>query len=949
MFHSHSTVTPGTPEIQGIDPAKLTPYEKNLAFHAKKIGAPLIRSAVAGYDIGRGLSDPLSIGGGLDIGAGVSTIAAPFLKGKIKTAANIAGALPIVGAMVPGASAEPLRPEQAASGAVDIGTSLLRGPLGMMVSPTELGDATVQPKNEVYYPGMHVLQGSTLPPGHAEGGDIKKSPASIAGTLQEVGTVQGPSLASKLQEHFASLPQTTEDNLRHQQDVMNRAFAGDKEAMNEFTGMMPIGGITSAVKAPITRMIQEFDPRFDPRILEQAKLKNLVTQVEQYQNPNIPKLSLADFEGHPFITSMSDRTAAGGNLVGINNASLNRPVELMGGQDYMFNNPGQVWASGQSPVKQLSNQAQMMRAQTGRDPLYIPWRMSPTGGDFAHMTGETMLAHADTVLDKTSKKELDAAIKNIIPDWKGISHPNSMDQFRNAPSVARKNVQNMIDKDFRDRGALGIGEARLAVADPSQLNAPEGGIQNIGRIFAGKPIIEQSGHASYPHGLPGEGLGVVDIPRNIFELLPNARVGAEQRLVADPKNPIRSDLRALEMKPYSGIITDKLLKSLEPVSSKEKLSTPNLNIDQMKLLVQNSTPTVNRLDMNFKDVTKRIPELTQGAQDLQAGNLTREQYEQLVNTHKPVVPYSFVPKPATAEEAIGALTEDKKAKYGLPSQILQAGHPVGLRLDIPSYTNHGVWVPTVHEQASGFGAGKSIGHESVASVLNPQFGMSEKAAQSIAAGKPKGTIATIKGNWNPVDQETAVAQAQEYLNHPEWRQVGMDPERHGYFYDRETMQPITHAEEALQIGPLVLAKKPVYASKEDFLYAGGGLVALANGGQPDMQSYAPGASRGIAPYGFRHVENVDEVSLPKGMGFMGGLPNQTGQVSTEISASNDSGSYPMLTPNMSRQEINSLLANHQPTDEMYRKAEQFAKYRKLQGKNPFISPVGELRYPLPKE
>jgi len=145
-----------------------------------------------------------------------------------------------------------------------------------------------------------------------------------------------------------------------------------------------------------------------------------------------------------------------------------------------------------------------------------------------------------------------------------------------------------------------------------------------------------------------------------------------------------------------------------------------------------------------------------------------------------------------------------------------------LRLDIPSYTNHGVWVPTVHEQASGFGAGKSIGHESVASVLNPMFGMSEKAAASIASGKPKGTIATIKGEWNPVDQEQAVASAQEYLNHPDWRQVGMDPERHSYFYDRETMEPITHAEEALQIGPLVLAKKPVYGNKEDFKYAKGG-------------------------------------------------------------------------------------------------------------------------------
>ena len=153
-------------------------------------------------------------------------------------------------------------------------------------------------------------------------------------------------------------------------------------------------------------------------------------------------------------------------------------------------------------------------------------------------------------------------------------------------------------------------------------------------------------------------------------------------------------------------------------------------------------------------------------------------------------------------------------------------------LDIPAYSNHGVWVPTVHEQASGFGAGKAIGHESVASVMNPAFGMSDKAALSIASGKPKGTIATIKGEWNPIDNETAVTNAQQYLNHPDWAQVGMDPERHSYFYDRSTMEPITGAEEALQIGPLVLAKKPVYGKKEDFKFDQGGLVHLANGGQP---------------------------------------------------------------------------------------------------------------------
>lgn len=235
-------------------------------------------------------------------------------------------------------------------------------------------------------------------------------------------------------------------------------------------------------------------------------------------------------------------------------------------------------------------------------------------------------------------------------------------------------------------------------------------------------------------------------------------------------------------------------------------------------------PAVNRINMHFKDVTERIPELKKSAQNIMAGTGSREAHEALVNTHKPVLPFEFVPTPATPEEAINALHTNKKELYGVPSKTLPAGHPVGLRLDIPAYTNHGVWVPTVHEQASGFGAGKTIGHESVASVLNPAFGMSDKAALSIASGKPKGTIATIKGSWNPIEEQEAVAKAQEYLNHPEWRQVGMDPERHSYFYDRATMEPIIGAEEALQIGPLVLAKKPTYGKKEDFKFKSGGKI-----------------------------------------------------------------------------------------------------------------------------
>ena len=305
--------------------------------------------------------------------------------------------------------------------------------------------------------------------------------------------------------------------------------------------------------------IGEFDPRFDPRKLEQTKIANTSPVVEKLNRTTPPTVSLADFEGRPFITSMSDRTAAGGDLLGVNDVMFKRPVHLYGGQDYMFNNPNQVWASAQSAVKPIVENAQLLKEVTGQNPLYIPWRMSPSGGDFAHMTGESMIATAEAAMGRGDKKALNEAIKGFIPNWKGVDSADSINQYRNAPKVVRDSVMQIMDRDFRNKGGLGIGQARLSVTDPRQINAPEGNIMNVGEIFADKPMIMKSGHPSYPRGVAGQGLGTLEKEHGILELLPNL---VKERGIANPLAPADTDLRALMMKPYSGIITAKMLRDL---------------------------------------------------------------------------------------------------------------------------------------------------------------------------------------------------------------------------------------------------------------------------------------------------------------------------------------------------------------------------------------------------
>jgi len=265
----------------------------------------------------------------------------------------------------------------------------------------------------------------------------------------------------------------------------------------------------------------------------------------------------------------------------------------------------------------------------------------------------------------------------------------------------------------------------------------------------------------------------------------------------------------------------------------------------------------SRKNMAHTDVLADIPELVQGVKDLKEGKISKAEYTDLVQKYKPVEPYESVPEPTSPELAYKALSEgksqtiEKAEKYGLPSKILKGGEEVQLRLDIPSYTGpHKAWVNSVHSLASktgtdaSFNAGPVIGYESVSHVKgNVTFGMHQEAGYKIAAKeKNKSPMATIKGEWVPTTPEKAYADMQKYLHDKEWTQVGMDPKRHSYFYDRTTREPITSADEVIQIGPLVLARNAkTDKTKSDFLYSVAPNSKLQEQVEKDRQGMRPAA------------------------------------------------------------------------------------------------------------
>jgi hypothetical protein len=212
----------------------------------------------------------------------------------------------------------------------------------------------------------------------------------------------------------------------------------------------------------------------------------------------------------------------------------------------------------------------------------------------------------------------------------------------------------------------------------------------------------------------------------------------------------------------------------------------------------------------------RSPELTAAAQAVQAGTMTAEEFNKLVDIYKPIPLYEEPLKPATSEQVFDALDVKKREQI---NPEIPNGTKVGLRLDIPAFNRKGVFVVSIHQKRTASAPGKVIGYGSVAKAKNVTFGVGNQLkALEIAAGSAKDALQTMEGDYVNVTPEQALAEAQRAIRDPSYVQIGIDPTRHAYFYDRRTTLPVVSAEEVIQIGNMILAKKPVFGSKQDFLY-----------------------------------------------------------------------------------------------------------------------------------
>ena len=143
---------------------------------------------------------------------------------------------------------------------------------------------------------------------------------------------------------------------------------------------------------------------------------------------------------------------------------------------------------------------------------------------------------------------------------------------------------------------------------------------------------------------------------------------------------------------------------------------------------------------------------------------------------------------------------------------IKTGTPVSQRLDIPSYNYYDKWVVTLHAPDS---SKKVFGYGNTGWVTDVKFSASPTTGFRIATDTNKSPIVFIDGSWKNHKPEEAFKKAQEFINDPEWSQIGYNPYRFSYFYDKADGMPVVNADEVIQIGPLVLGKNVTKANPTD--------------------------------------------------------------------------------------------------------------------------------------
>jgi len=114
-------------------------------------------------------------------------------------------------------------------------------------------------------------------------------------------------------------------------------------------------------------------------------------------------------------------------------------------------------------------------------------------------------------------------------------------------------------------------------------------------------------------------------------------------------------------------------------------------------------------------------------------------------------------------------------------------------------------------------SGKKLGTGEAAGFFSLKSNPSVKAEiDAVLRGEKPGETFNMDGTvFSPGDRKLDVVP----LGDPQWAEVGFNPTKHSYFYEKGTEEPVVSGSQAVSVGNSVFVKDPVFGNKADYAFS----------------------------------------------------------------------------------------------------------------------------------
>ncbi|CAB4136251.1 hypothetical protein UFOVP296_37 [uncultured Caudovirales phage] len=306
------------------------------------------------------------------------------------------------------------------------------------------------------------------------------------------------------------------------------------------------------------------------------------------------------------------------------------------------------------------------------------------------------------------------------------------------------------------------------------------------------------------------------------EILRNVRLvmkARESGALDDVESMIRKSIGLEDASIAEKTVAEIMVAQVESVTGESMSVSPSIDIDAEYQRIMDGVKDLASIAVENvrtgKDGVKRgrsySPKIRELLNRRDAGEkIPFYVFDKAVKEHFPSyrvpVPKSMTELP-TREQVLDAVTIDKKEAHDATLKLggPKEGDDAILRQDVPAQTDAGIGVVTLKTENGNL-------YLPAARARNPKMVSNEKQTVKIGKGGRKAPHIVIKATYM-ADQSMP-----EDLEN--WTQVGFNPDRHSFYYERGTERQVVSGSEIFQIGNTAFIKDAVFKDqKSDISYS----------------------------------------------------------------------------------------------------------------------------------